>query len=144
MANAKATKTSMTKETRKKMPGRGKSERTKILEAMKRAGSTEEEFYDSLLSRSLDTEDNFGFKEMLNRMSPIPKAVAPLYEFDFDEKGTPYNKSCQVLKAMASGKLPSDIGALYINSIQSMLKIQEVTELERMIKELEERAKSGE
>lgn len=124
--------------------GRGKSERTKILEAMERAGSTEEEFYDSLLLRSLDVEDNFGFKEMLNRMSPIPKAVAPLYEFEFDENGTPYNKSCQVLKAMADGKLPSDIGAMFINGIQSMLKIQEVTELERMIKDLEERAKSGE
>ena len=124
--------------------GRGKSERTKILEAMERAGKTEEGFYDMLLTRSLDTEDNFGFKEMLNRMSPIPKAVAPLYEFEFDENGTPYNKSCQVLKAMADGKLPSDIGAMFINGIQSMLKIQEVTELERMIKELEERAKSGE
>ncbi|PHS02407.1 MAG: hypothetical protein COA78_21035 [Blastopirellula sp.] len=139
------TKTSFNSDNQpKERKGRGKSERTKILEAMKRAGSTEEEFYDSLLTRSLDTEDNFGFKEMLNRMSPIPKAVAPLYEFTFDEKGTPYKKSCQVLKAMAAGKIPSDIGSLFINSIQSMLKIQEVTELERMIKELEERAKSGE
>ena len=144
MANAKKTKTTMTKETRKKMPGRGKSERTKILDAMKRANTTEDDFYDSLLERSLDKEDNFGFKEMLNRMSPIPKAVAPLYEFTFDEKGTPYKKSCQVLKAMSAGKIPSDIGALFIGGIQSMLKIQEVTELERMIKELEARAKSGE
>ena len=134
----------MTSATRKRMPGRGKSERTKILDAMKRAGTTENDFYDLLLTRSLDKEDNFGFKEMLNRMSPIPKAVAPLYEFPFDENGTPYKKSCQVLKAMSTGRIPSDIGALFINGIQSMLKIQEVTELERMIKELEKRAESGE
>jgi len=143
MANKNPTKTSFSKD--KQPPkGRGKSERTKILEAMKRAGSTEEEFYDSLLIRANDVEDNFGFKEMLNRMSPIPKAVAPLYEFEFNENGTPYDKSCQVLKAMADGKIPSDIGAMFINGIQSMLKIQEVTELERMIKELESRAKSSE
>ena len=138
-------KTSFDKENQPKTrKPRGKSERTKILEAMERAGKTEDDFYDSLLTRSLNVEDNFGFKEMLNRMSPIPKAVAPLYEFKFNESGTPYEKSCQVLKAMADGKIPSDIGSLFINGIQSMLKIQEVTELERMIKELEERAKSGE
>ena len=77
--------------------GRGKSERTKILEAMKRAGTTEDAFYDSLLTRSLDVEDNFGFKEMLNRMSPIPKAVAPLYEFTFNEKEHLTSKPCKFL-----------------------------------------------
>ena len=124
--------------------GRGKSERTKILEAMKRAGSTEDDFYDSLLERSLDKEDNFGFKEMLNRMSPIPKAVAPLYEFDFDEKGTPYNQAIQVLAAMSKGKIPSDIGALFITGIQSMLKIKEVTDIDDRLKAMEELAKNGE
>ncbi len=139
------TKTSFGKDKQptKRTP-RGKSERNKILDAMKRAGKTEEDFYDMLLVRSLDVEDNFGFKEMLNRISPIPKAVAPLYKFDFNEDGTPYEKSCQVLKAMANGVLPSDVGAMFINGIQSMLKIQEITELERMIKELEDRAKDGE
>ena len=63
MANAKATKTSMTKETRKKMPGRGKSDRTKMLDAMKRAGKTEEEFYDLLMEKAFNPAENSPVKE---------------------------------------------------------------------------------
>ena len=139
------TKTSFDKDKQPKTrKPRGKSERTKILEAMKRAGTTENDFYDSLLERSLNKEDTFGFKEMLNRMSPIPKAVAPLYEFTFNEKGTPHKQAMQVLAAMSKGKIPSDIGALFITGIQSMLKIQEVTDIDDRLKAMEELAKNGE
>ena len=37
---------------------RGKSERTKILEAMSRAGKTEEGFYDELVARAENPDDN--------------------------------------------------------------------------------------
>lgn len=129
----------MTKETRKKMPARGKSERTKILDAMKRAGETEDGFYDLLMTRAFNTDDNFTFKELLNRMSPIPKAVAPLYEFKFDEKADQHVQAKQVLKAMSDGKIPSDIGAMFINGIQSMIKIQEVTDIDERLKLMEDR-----
>ena len=109
---------------------RGQSERTKILDAMKRKGKTETGFYDELITRAFNPDDNFTFKEVLARMSPIPKAVSPLYQFTFNEKAEPHVKASQVLKAMADGVLPSDIGALYISGIQSMLKIKEVTDID--------------
>lgn len=143
MANKTPTKTSFSKD--KQPPkGRGKSERTKILEAMKRANSTEDEFYDSLLIRATNVEDNFGFKELLNRLSPIPKSVAPLYEFEFDENADSHVKASQILKAMADGKIPSDIGAMFINGIQSMLKIKEVTEIDEKLERMEAKIESQE
>lgn len=141
MANDKATKTTMTKETRKRMPGRGKSERVKILDAMKRCGKTENGFYDLLITKSHDEEDSFTFKELLIRMSPIPKAVNPLYEFPFDEKGSHHKQSMQIVNAISKGKIPSDIGHSIINTISSMLNIQEKTDFEERLKVIEDASK---
>ena len=141
MANVKATKTTMTKETRKRMPGRGKTERTKILDAMKRCGKTENGFYDLLITKSHDEEDSFTFKELLIRLSPIPKAVNPLYEFPFDEKGSHHKQSLQIVNAISKGKIPSDIGHSIIATITSMLNIQEKTDFEERLKAIEDASK---
>ena len=141
MANDKATKTTITPETRKRMPNRGKSERNKILDAMKRCGKTENGFYDMLIIKSHDEEDSFTFKELLIRMSPIPKSVNPLYEFPFDEKGSHHKQSMQIVNAIANGKLPSDIGHSIINTISSMLNIQEKTDFEERLKAIEDASK---
>ena len=50
----------------------------------------------------------------------------------------------QVLAAMSKGKIPSDIGALFINGIQSMLKIKEVTDIDDRLKAMEDLTKNGE
>ena len=51
----------------------------------------------------------------------------PFQHYKFDEKGKPHEQAAQVLKAMAKGKIPSDVGQLFITSISSMLNIQEKT-----------------
>ena len=117
--------------------GRGKSTRTKILEAFERLGKTEDGFYDLLTEKAFNPEDSFTFKELLNRMAPIPKATSPLVEFDFDENASAHIQATQVIKAMADGKVPSDIGNLFVNSIQAMLKIQEVTDIDDRLKAIE-------
>ncbi len=141
MANNTPTKTSFNKDNQPKK-GRGKSERTKILDAMKRQAKTEDGFYDELITRAFNPDDNFTFKEVLARMSPIPKAVTPLYEFEFDESGSPYTKSCQIVKAIALGKIPADIGAAVINAIQATIKIQEVTDIDERLKVMEAKDES--
>jgi len=89
MANKNPTKTSFSKD--KQPPkGRGKSERTKILDAMKRQAKTEDGFYDELIIRAFNPDDNFTFKEVLARMSPIPKAVSPVYKFDLPKGAKPH------------------------------------------------------
>ena len=122
---------------------RGKSERTKILEAMKRFGKTEEGFYDLLMEKAFNPEDNFTFKELLNRMSPVAKAVAPLYKFDLPKNSKPHEKAAFVLDAIADGVIPSDIGNICIQAIKAMIDIEEYTDLKERIEKLE-KALSGE
>ncbi len=138
MANKTPTKTSFSKKNQP-INGRGKSERTKILEAMEWKGNTESGFYDLLIERAFGPDDSFTWKELLVRMSPIPKSVSPMVKFKFDEDGDPHKQAAQILKAMAIGALPSDTGSLFISSIQSMLKIQEITDIDERLKAMESR-----
>jgi len=139
MANSKPTKTTLKKGDN--LPGRGKSQRTKILDSMKRSGKSEDGFYDLLITKAFDVEDSFTFKELLTRISPIPKSVSPMIEFEFDETASPHLQAAQVLSAIAIGKIPSDIGGLFITSISSMLKIQELTDFEERLKAIEDASK---
>ena len=129
--------------SKKKQPvrGRGKSERTKILEAMKRSGDTENGFYDLLVTKAKDPKDNFTFKELLTRLSPVPKAVSPMYSFKFDEKGSHHKQSLQIISAISKGEVPADVGNTIITSISSMLNIQEKTDFEERLKAIEDATK---
>lgn len=117
---------------------RGKAERTKILEAMARQSKTEEEFYDYLVTRAFNPEDNFGAPELLKRLYPIPKATLPLCEFNFNPEGTPAQKATDILNAVSNGEIPADIGLSLISSMASVLKIEEVTEFKDRLDKIEE------
>lgn len=130
------------KQPKKRKP-RGKDKRTLILEAMERQGKTQESFYDMLIERSFNLDDNFAFKEVLTRMYPVPKAVAPLVEFDFPKKEKPHAQAAHVLEAVSKGVIPSDVGKMFIESISSMLKIQEITDFEERLKAIEDASKQS-
>ena len=132
------TKFSKENQPKAKRRGRCKSERTKILEAMERQGETEEGFYDLLVERAKKPEDNFTFKELLMRLSPLPKAVAPLVEFDFPQDSKPHIQAAYVLAAVSSGIIPSDIGNVFVQSIKSMIDIEAYTALTARIAAIEE------
>lgn len=117
--------------------GRGKSERTKLLEAMERESETEDGFYDMLIRRAFNPEDNFAFKEALQRLAPLKKATMPMVEFDFDESAKPHIQAAQVMKAASDGLVPPDIANLFVSSIASMIKIQEITDIDDRLKALE-------
>ena len=120
---------------------RGKSERTKILEAMSRAGKTEEGFYDELVARAENPDDNFTFKELMTRLSPIPKAVAPTIKFDLDESGTISQKAEQIIVGISKGNIPPDLGNQLIVSMSSLMNIKEKTEFEDRLKAIEDASK---
>lgn len=122
---------------------RGKSERTKILDAMKRQSKDEEGFYDELVTRAFNPDDNFTFKEILARMSPIPKAVSPVYKFDLPKDAKPHEKADYVLTAIAEGNLPSDIGNICIQAIKAMIDIEEYTDLKDRIEKIEAALNGG-
>lgn len=116
---------------------RGKSPKTKILEALKRQSKTEDEFWDLLILRALDPDDNIALKEILARLSPTTKATLPNIEFKFDAKATPKVQASQILDAAAKGIIAPDIAQIFVSSLASMMKIEEVTELAKRLTEIE-------
>ena len=132
------TKTSFNADNQpKQRKPRGKSERTKILESFKRLSRTEDEFYDLLTDKAFSPEDQFSFKELLSRLSPIPKAVAPLINFTFDKEGNIGQQSAQIVDAIAKGEIPPDLGNLLMGSMQAMYKIKELSEFAEKLDQLE-------
>ena len=117
--------------------GRGKSERTKWLEAMKKAGHSEDEFYELIIEQAMSGESPMAVNEILRRISPIPKAVAPSIEFDLDPSAKPHQKAEQILDAISNGKIPPDIGATLIASIKAFVDIEEYTVLKDRVEAIE-------
>ena len=131
-------KTSFTSENQpESRNSRGKSPKTKILEALKRLAKTEDEFWDLLVMRALDPEDNIALKEVLARLSPAKKATMPKIEFEFDANATPSIQASQILAAASDGIIPPDIAQIFISSIASMMKIEEVTEIANRLTAIE-------
>lgn len=116
---------------------RGKSERTKILEAMQRTGHTEDGFYELLINKAHNTDDSFSFGELLKRISPISKSVSPLINFNIPKHSKPHEQAEYTIKAIAEGKIPADLGGIVIAGITSMLKIKEVTDFEERLEAIE-------
>lgn len=116
---------------------RGKSERTKFVEALKRNGYSEEEFYDQLITEAMTEKSPIAMSEILKRVSPIAKAVAPSIEFKLDKDAKPHVKASQILDAISSGEIPPDIGGMLMGSIKSMVDIEEYTDLKIRIEKLE-------
>ena len=132
--------------------GRGKSFKTILLESIRAESqldtnpeSTKPEaeaaFIKHLSDRAFDKEDTASgtlLKELLSKAYGSIKATMPNMEFDFDEDGSPTQQASQVLKASADGIIPPDVAQIFISSIASMMKIDEVTELSRRLKEIED------
>ncbi len=122
---------------------RGKDKRKMLVEALERAGHTEETLYDTIVSMAINQRDTAMMKELIVRFSPLPKPVAPVFEVDFPEDGTPVEKIDAVIKGIASGIIPADIGKMFAEVIKTGLDVAEVTELaarlERLEKLLEEK-----
>ena len=117
---------------------RGKSEATMIIEALKRSSRTQSDIYDLIVSRAFESEGIGALQEMLKRLHPTPKATAPKIKFDFDKNATPDVQAVMILDAISDGVIAPDIGSMLLNSIKSLLEIQEVTVLAKRIEDLED------
>lgn len=117
---------------------RGKSERTKLLEAFKKEGKTEEGFYQKMVELAFNSEDNFARSEVFKRIYPVTKAIMPTSEWKFPAKGTPLEKADAIYKAISEGNLPPDVGLSLISSLTNLIKIEEVTEIKDRLDKIEE------
>lgn len=133
MANSTPTKTSFGEDNQPKKR-RGKSERTKFLEALGRRGESEDDFYDHLIKKAIDEESPIALSEILKRVSPIAKAVAPTIEFKIRKDGKPHEKASDVLDGIANGDIPPDIGAHLITAIKHYVDLDNSDVKERLEK----------
>lgn len=109
---------------------RGKEQRTKILEAIKEETKLNEKgFYKKVAERALTDGDTLMMKELLTRVAPAAKPVAPSVQFDFPENGTPVEQVDAVLRAVAAGKVSPDVGQQLVAIIRGKLDVLELSEL---------------
>ncbi len=80
---------------------------------------------------------------LLKKYLPDEKSSAPCIEFDFKKSDKPHKKVDQIIKSISSGKVPPDIGGILIQSIKSMVDVEEYTDLKERIEKLE-KALAGE
>lgn len=116
---------------------RGKDKRQLMIEALERKGYTEESLYDTIVEMAITERDTAMMKELIIRFSPLPKPVAPVFEIDFPDDGTPVQKIDAVIRGIASGVIPADIGKMFAEVIKTGLDVQEVTELAIRLERLE-------
>ena len=109
---------------------RGKEQRTKILEAIKEETKLNEKgFYKAVAKKALTEGDTLMMKELLTRVAPAAKPVAPSVQFDFPEDGTPVAQVDAVLRAVAEGKVSPDVGQQLVAMIRGKLDVLEISEL---------------
>lgn len=116
---------------------RGKDKRKLLVEALERKGFSEEKLYDTIIEMAIIERDTAMMKELIVRFSPLPKPVAPVFEVDFPDEGTPVEKIDAVIKGIASGIIPADIGKMFAEVIKTGLDVAEVTELAARLERLE-------
>jgi hypothetical protein len=148
----KKNQTSITSDSRKKMKPRGRSKRTIILEAIKEESllglsseasseEVEKSFFAHIANRAFDIEDqNSGMclRLLADKGWSSVKPTMEHVEFDFDENASPAIQASQVMKAASEGRIAPDIANMFVSSIASMLKIEEVTEIRKELDSIKE------
>lgn len=123
------------------LPGRGKAKRTLMLDAIRNVCGTEDEFLKKVVSIGLGDKDNAPNPTLLtlalNRIEPPLKPVSPMINFTFDANAKPHEQALQIIIESSKGNIPPDVAKMFVESISSMLRIQEVTDLEDRIKAIE-------
>lgn len=127
------------------------SNKNRVLEgilASSRAGLTgkatrddaEIAFFKKIADRAFDSEDKdsgmllrFLGDKAYSSMKPTLGCV----EFEFPSEGSPTDKALAIVNAMATAKLPPDIGTLMIGIIKDSVIIEEGTDLKERIESIE-------
>jgi hypothetical protein len=136
--------------TNKTVPPRGKGKKTLMLDAIRAEMDCEDGEHEFLrevvrigLGRAINDKKDPGdpnptlLNMVLSRIEPPLKSESALVEFEFDSKLNPHEQATQVLDAVAKGVIPPDIGQMFVTSIASMLKIQEITDIDERLKIME-------
>lgn len=138
----------------KKQPGRrrGKSKKSLILDAMKEQAlmglnddssydEAEKAFFGHIALRAFNPEDQNGgmcLRLLADKGWSNIKPTMEHVEFMFDENAEPHIQAAQTMKAASDGVIAPDVANMFIGSIASMLKIEEVTEVKKELERIKE------
>jgi hypothetical protein len=136
----------ITPDSRSTMIPRGKGKKTLMLDAIRDSvEGGEHEFLKQVVMIALGRDGSEESKPntqlltlVLQRIDPPLKSTLPLIEFDFNEKAKPAEQAAQVMKAASDGVIAPDIANIFVSSIASMLKIEEVTEIRKELDQIKE------
>lgn len=134
-----ANKTTFTKDNQPKNR-RGKSEKTKLLEALKRHHLDESEFYYKFLERALNVNDPSSstlLKEVFARMYPASRPTLPTVKFELPPNATPSERVVFIEKAIANGDIPADIGKMMVDIIKTGIDVANASDLIERLEKLE-------
>ncbi|MEE8288937.1 MAG: hypothetical protein V3R25_05945 [Nitrosomonadaceae bacterium] len=150
----KANSTSFSKD-KQPSKGRGRSNKTIILEAMRDMGAleltpestnddAEKAFFSQIIKSAMNPEDsNSGMclKLLSDKGWASLKPSSEHITFDFNIKSKPHLQAAQILKGMADGLIPPDLAGGLIKSIKDSIDIEEYTDLKARIISLEKMIK---
>lgn len=153
----KKNETSITPDIRKKLPPRGRSKFSVLLEVIKENSmigltpdATQEDankaFMRHVASRALEPSDPVSgqlLSNLVSRCFPAIKPVLPECDIGFDDGDTMDQMAEKILAASGSGAISPDIGAVLMGLLKDKAIINEKGELMRRLEELEERVKNG-
>ena len=124
------------------LPKRGKAKKTLMLDAIKSVCGTEEKFFKKVVALGLGDSDTPANPTLLtlvlNRIEPPLKPVSPMVKFDLDTTLKPFEQCDQILRAAANEQINPDIAKMFIESIASMLRVQEITDIDERLKAIEQ------
>ena len=132
------------------LPARGMSNKNRILEAMRQESfegltskSTRDEceiaYFKCIVKKAADIEDKDSgmmLRLLGDKGWSSMKPTLGNVEFEFDGEASPSKQAAQVMTAAANGTLAPDIANMFVSSIASMLKIEEVTSLRDEVDEI--------
>ena len=130
---------------------RGRSFKNKLLDVIKSEGliganskmdhsELETLYLTHFANRAFDSEDAASpmlSKELLSKSYPSLKSTMPTVNFNFTVKATASEQANEIIKAASEGVIPPDVAQIFITSLASMMKIEEVTEIANRLTEIE-------
>ena len=119
---------------------RGKSAKTKILEALKRDPKTEADFWDLIVKKAMIDNDDLMLQLMAKKIAPDVKPVLELFKITgLKRSPTRLERAEAIVKAATDGKIPIDVAQQYLRALADVAKVEEVDSILDRIAKLEEK-----
>lgn len=135
------------------LPPRGKSNRTRILDAIRSESvksllhlngepsrdQAEEAFFSHIAKRALDFDDKDSgqlLKVLADKGWGSAKPVMDAVSFEFPVDGTPAERAFAVVEAISNGSLSPDVGSMIVGIVKDAIVIEESTVLKAQLEEI--------